>query len=146
MAKRKAPAPGASKDGAPNEQRLTPKQRAFCEFYVVCGNATEAALRAGYSSKTAAQQGAENLRKPYIARYIATHAKSLLARSSRIIDAVERQELLSALALSEAEDTADRIRAIDTLNRMTGEYIERVKAEVTHSAGVLAEVLEQLRE
>ena len=45
---------------------LTPKQRAFADFYIELGNATEAARRAGYSAKTAKSIGAENLTKPDI--------------------------------------------------------------------------------
>lgn len=51
--------------------KLTPKQKKFCEWYIKTGNATEAAKNAGYSEKTAAYIGAENLRKPQISAYIA---------------------------------------------------------------------------
>lgn len=51
--------------------KLTPKQKKFCEWYIKTGNATEAAKKAGYSEKTAAYIGAENLRKPQISAYIA---------------------------------------------------------------------------
>ena len=50
---------------------LTPKQRAFADFYIELGNAAEAARRAGYSAKTAKSIGAENLTKPDIKIYIA---------------------------------------------------------------------------
>ncbi|MBQ8693559.1 MAG: terminase small subunit, partial [Synergistaceae bacterium] len=43
---------------------LTAKQRAFVEFYT--GNATEAAIKAGYSKDTARSIGQENLTKPDI--------------------------------------------------------------------------------
>jgi phage terminase small subunit len=42
---------------------LTAKQELFCEEYLVDVNATQAAIRAGYSEKTAYAIGAENLRK-----------------------------------------------------------------------------------
>ncbi|GBR15496.1 terminase small subunit [Gluconobacter frateurii] len=45
---------------------LTPKQARFVEEYLVDLNATQAALRAGYSQKTAAKIGSENLQKPEI--------------------------------------------------------------------------------
>lgn len=45
---------------------LTAKQRAFCQEYLVDLNATQAAIRAGYSPRTARQVGAENLSKPDI--------------------------------------------------------------------------------
>lgn len=49
---------------------LTPKQRLFVAEYLIDLNATQAAIRAGYSADTAAQQGHENLRKPDIANAI----------------------------------------------------------------------------
>ena len=51
-------------------EKLTPKQQRFVTEYLKCGNATEAARRAGYSEKTAFRIGAENLQKPAIARAI----------------------------------------------------------------------------
>lgn len=53
--------------------KLTPKQRAFCHFYIESLNAKESALKAGYSEKTAGIIGAENLSKPYIKQYINEH-------------------------------------------------------------------------
>ena len=49
---------------------LTAKQEAFCLEYIIDLNATQAAIRAGYSSKTAQQVGSENLSKPVIAEKI----------------------------------------------------------------------------
>lgn len=64
---------------------LTEKQKQFCLEYMVDLNATQAAIRAGYSENTAAATGAENLRKPYIQQYLAS---LLNKRSERtLIDA-----------------------------------------------------------
>ncbi len=49
-----------------NERPLTPKQKRFVEEYLVDLNATQAAIRSGYSAKTAQAIGAENLTKPLI--------------------------------------------------------------------------------
>lgn len=46
--------------------RLTDKQRRFVSEYLIDLNATQAAIRAGYSEKTAQQIGTENLSKPVI--------------------------------------------------------------------------------
>lgn len=59
---------------------LTAKQQCFVEEYIVDLNATQAAIRAGYSKSTAAEIGFENLRKPQIAEAI---AKLQADRSSR---------------------------------------------------------------
>lgn len=49
---------------------LTAKQQRFCDEYLIDLNATQAAIRAGYSEKTARQIGTENLSKPSIREYI----------------------------------------------------------------------------
>ncbi len=51
----------------PLKANLTPKQQRFIDEYLTDLNATQAAIRAGYSEKTASQVGFENLRKPQIA-------------------------------------------------------------------------------
>ena len=51
--------------------KLTAKQEMFCLEYLIDLNATQAAIRAGYSEKTAQVIGPENLAKPYIAERIA---------------------------------------------------------------------------
>ena len=45
---------------------MTPRQQRFVEEYLIDLNATQAAIRAGYSPKTAGQMGDENLKKPQI--------------------------------------------------------------------------------
>lgn len=50
--------------------KLTAKQQRFCDEYLIDLNATQAAIRAGYSEKTAAVIATENLRKPNIQEYI----------------------------------------------------------------------------
>lgn len=52
------------------KNKLTPKQEQFCREYVVDFNATQAAIRAGYSKKTARQIGEQNLSKVYIAERV----------------------------------------------------------------------------
>tara|TARA_R110000744_G_scaffold57010_2_gene120025 strand:- start:4393 stop:4806 length:414 start_codon:yes stop_codon:yes gene_type:complete len=52
---------------------LTAKQDAFVKAYILKRNATEAAIEAGYSEKTAGHIGSENLTKPDIARAIEEH-------------------------------------------------------------------------
>lgn len=59
---------------------MTPKQARFIEEYLIDLNATQAAIRAGYSEKTAQEIGAENLSKPIIAAAI---QKALEERSRR---------------------------------------------------------------
>ncbi len=50
--------------------KLTEKQRRFCDEYIRLGETTQAAINAGYSTKTAYAIGNENLSKPSIKSYI----------------------------------------------------------------------------
>ena len=50
--------------------KLTIKQKAFADYYIELGNATEAAIKAGYNPKTARQIGSMNLTKVDIKSYI----------------------------------------------------------------------------
>lgn len=50
---------------------LTPKQKLFADLYIELGHGTEAAIRAGYSKKTARSIASQNLEKPIIKDYIA---------------------------------------------------------------------------
>ena len=50
--------------------KLTVKQQKFADLYIELGNATEAAVLAGYSPRTAGVIGNENLKKPYVKKYI----------------------------------------------------------------------------
>lgn len=66
---------------------LTPKQRRFVAEYLMDLNGTQAAIRAGYSKRTAAFIAAENLKKPYIAREI---QKAMDERAERTGVSAER--------------------------------------------------------
>ena len=123
---------------------LRQKQKAFCENYVSCGNATQAAIDAGYSTKTAKVIGAENLTKPYISDYI----KKLQSKieDSKIMSAKERQQTLTDIARNVEERSENRIKAIDTLNKMSGEYINKVEVSgITQEKNKLSSIIEQMR-
>lgn len=72
---------------------LTPKQERFCVEYLVDCNATQAAIRAGYSAKTARSQGQRMLTNVDIKLKIDELREEL--KSSRIASAVERMEFLT---------------------------------------------------
>ncbi|MFL8968906.1 terminase small subunit [Helcococcus kunzii] len=57
--------------------KLTIKQQRFADEYIISGNATEAAIKAGYSKKTANRIGSENLTKLDIKKYIDIRLKEL---------------------------------------------------------------------
>lgn len=81
---------------------LTPKQKAFADYYIEIGNASEAARRAGYSEKTAQQTASENLSKPVILQYIAERTKPL--EDKRIADADEVMRFFTSVMRGEVKD------------------------------------------
>ena len=105
--------------------KLNARQKAFCEYYVVSGNATEAAIKAGYKEKNARFIGSENLTKANIKEYIKELQEK--AKGNRIMTAIERREFLTKLILKEETKDTDRLKAVDILNKMDGEYTQKVE-------------------
>lgn len=83
-------------------EKLTPKQKAFADAYIECGNASEAARRVGYSAKNADVQGAQNLVKPSISAYIAQRMAAQDA--ARVASADEVLRFFSAVMRGEEKD------------------------------------------
>lgn len=71
------------------KRELNEKQKRFCDEYLVDLNATQAAIRAGYSKKTAAQIAMVNLRKPLIKEFIdkrmAEKEDALIAKQDEVM-------------------------------------------------------------
>ena len=85
-------------------RKLTARQQRFVEEYLVDLNATQAAIRAGYSEKAARFTGSENLTKPNIAEAIQKHLKKRSRRTEVTADKVIAEYALVAFA-----DMADYI-------------------------------------
>ena len=122
--------------------KLTPKQQRFVEEYLVDLNATQAAIRAGYSKRTARQVGAENLTKPVIAE---APGKALEKRSQRTEitqDRVLRE--LAAIAFSDPRkpfDEAGNLRPIGELDEETASALAGVDVEtIAGSAAITAKI------
>ena len=81
---------------------LTAKQQRFVEEYLLDLNATQAAIRAGYSKKTASEMGYENLSKPHIADAIALGRDERSQRTQ-----IDADWLLTRLAAEAEADIAD---------------------------------------
>ena len=105
--------------------KLNARQKAFCEYYVASGNATESAIKAGYSENYANKRVHEQLKRKEMAQYI----KELQgkAKTNRIMTAVERREFLTEVIKNGNEKLQDRLKALDILNKMDGEYIEKMQ-------------------
>ncbi len=99
---------------------LNERQKAFADYYIETGNATEAAKRAGYSENTARQIGTENLSKPSISAYIVERMAE--QSSKRVANANEVIEFYTAVMRGEVKDQfgldaslSDRLKAGDAL-------------------------------
>lgn len=120
---------------------MNERQKRFAEYVAQCGNRTEAARLAGYSDSYAEHRADELWRNVEVQEYYQSIVKK--TQDDRIMTAKDRQALLSDIANDTDNSPSDRIRAVDTLNKMTGEYITKVQAEVNTSEK-LADIFRQL--
>jgi len=81
---------------------LTEKQKAFADEYIISMNATDAAIKAGYSKNSAKEIGHENLTKPHIKKYIEKRLKE--KESVRIATQDEILEYLTKVMRGEKEE------------------------------------------
>ena len=134
------------------EKKLTAKQQRFCDEYLIDLNATQAAIRAGYSEKTARVIAAENLTKPYIKEYIdmrmAEKEKSLIADQDEVLKYLtsvlrgesESEEIVienigdftsEARTMKKAPSEKDRLKAAELLGKRYSLFKNDVKLDVT---------------
>lgn len=139
------------KSGRAGKKGLTDKQKRFCDEYLIDCNATQAAIRAGYSKRTAGVIGDENLKKPKIRARIdermAEKESELIATQDEVL-----KYLTSVLrGKSEAEDLAvegigkgfskarnvrkapsemDRLKAAEQLAKCYGLYTDKEKMAI----------------
>ena len=130
---------------------MTAKQRRFCDEYLIDLNATQAAIRAGYSKKTANRIATENLSKPVIKEYVAARMaekeSELIADQDevlRYLTSVLRGESQSEIVVVEgigmgsseartmqkAPDEKERLRAAELLGKRYGLYTDRIEQDV----------------
>lgn len=124
-------------------KKLTIKQKKFADEYIKTGNATQSAINAGYSKKTARFTGAENLTKPNIKAYVDERMKKLdeeaiadqseiLKYLTRIIRDEEREEVLVNVGNFEQErqeikiSAKDKIKAAELLGKRYGSWTDKV--------------------
>lgn len=107
--------------------KLTAKQNLFVEEYLIDLNATQAAIRAGYSEKTAKSVGSENLTKPDIAELI---EKAKAKRS-------EKTEIDAAWVLRKAVELHDRCMQATQVVTPDGEASGEYKFDAGNAARAL---------
>ncbi|CAX66699.1 terminase small subunit [Lactobacillus johnsonii] len=117
---------------------LTQKQRRFIDEYIISGNATQAAIKAGYSKKTAAVTATENLRKPNIKAEI--QARNAEIQSEKTADMTEVMEYLTSVMRGEQTESVatskgvfsgvevsakDRIKAAELIGKRNGAWTDK---------------------
>ena len=122
--------------------KLTPKQKAFADEYLICGNATEAARKAGY--KQPHVQGSQNLEKLSVSAYIAERQKQI--ESSRIADVKEVMEFYSAVMRGEVKDQFDMDAALSDRLAAGRELMKRYDKSDDGKKDALAKLDEVLKE
>lgn len=126
---------------------VTTKQRKFCDEYIISGNAADAAVKAGYSPKTAKEIGAENLSKPHLRAYIDEQLDKL--HTDKVADAKEVLEYLTAVMrgqsaaeivivegvgdgcsearkMNKAPDEKERLKAAELIGKRYGLFTDKV--------------------
>jgi phage terminase small subunit len=97
--------------------KMTAKQQRFCDEYLTDLNATQAAIRAGYSEKTAGVIANENLKKPYIIEYI---EKRMAEKEAALI--ADQNEVLKYLTAVMRREKTDSV--VVTLSEEETKYVE----------------------
>lgn len=123
--------------------KLTERQKKFAEYVHQCGNTVESCIKAGYSEKYANAQGYKLLENVGVKKYLQELTEK--SKNDRILTATQRQEILSDIARNEENYPSDRIKSIDTLNKMTGEYLQKVEVSSNTENSKLDDILMQLK-
>lgn len=144
--------------------KMTAKQKRFCDEYLIDLNATQAAIRAGYSERTAQAIGAENLTKPllkeYIAERMAEKESELIADQDevlRYLTSVLRGKSRSSVVVVEnigdycseareiekAPDEKERLKAAELLGKRYGLYTDRIEQDVDMELNIVVDYGEE---
>ena len=116
---------------------LNDKQQRFCDEYLIDLNATQAAIRAGYSEKTAKSIGHENLTKPDVIAYLSERQKEREIRTQITQDNVLRDiDKIKADAMTKISDREGNLsmnnhpaalKACELLGKHLGMFKDRVE-------------------
>jgi phage terminase small subunit len=121
---------------------LTPKQQRFVDEYLIDLNATQAAIRAGYSEKTAQQISAENLLKPVIAEAIKERMNDRKARVEitqdkvlQDIELIKQDAMRKKITNAGDEEMANHnaaLKACELQGKHLAMWTEKIDATVTN--------------
>ena len=121
--------------------KLTPKQLKFCNEYLIDLNATQAAIRAGYSEKTANRIGTENLSKLVISNYISELQQKQQKRTEITADMVIKE--LAKIAFHNTQDFVNggnSILEIKHIDRSKVAAVSKVKTTIKDDGSVISEI------
>ena len=134
------------------EKRLTQKQKAFADYYIETGNATEAAKKAGYSEKYLNTHASKMLRNATISAYIAERVRP--TEEKRIATGDEVMTFYTKVMRGEIKDAfdlppslQDRLNAAKELAKRTIDIDRKnnTGSDVVANMKTLAEVLLESR-
>lgn len=125
---------------------MNEKQRAFAVEYVKDRNATQAAIRAGYSEKTAYSKGNQLLKIIEVKALIQELDDAAAARAAVTVDKIVNR--LNKIAEDPHAKDADKIRADELLGKYLGMFTDKVHVSGQLDTGVakLQGILDQLKE
>lgn len=114
------------------KSKLTPKQRAFVrEYKANGGNGTKAAIKAGYSEKTARKIASENVTKPDIQQALEEHEKKLQEKYEYTLDEMVKDlDTVKMQADSERNRTV-QLKAIELKGKAFGLFVEKSDVNIS---------------
>lgn len=136
--------------------KLTDKQEQFCKEYLVDLNATQAAIRAGYSENTAKETGYENLTKPHIQEKIRTlkeeRSKKVEVTAEDVLRELKKIGFSNAASYRESWDdlkdwdnlTEDEKAAISEISTTVSEWEKGTKTKITFKLYSKLDALEKI--
>jgi phage terminase small subunit len=104
------------------DQPLTPKQAAFVREYMVDHNGTQAAIRAGYSARTASEQASRLLTNVKVSKAIEFSQAALAKKTETEAEWVRRRLKEEADDFSEFASHSARIRALELVGKINGVF------------------------
>lgn len=115
---------------------LTPKIKRFCEEYLTDLNGTQAAIRAGYSSKTAAEQASRLLANVNVQSYITELKQNLSNKNEGLAQQViEELKKIGFANIQDYISEGNEIKDLTKIDRDKASAVESIKKTVTEFHG-----------
>lgn len=106
---------------------MNQRKRAFCEAYLISGNATDAAREAGYSPRSARSIGQRLLTFDDVQEYLERRNQEISAANTAQMEEV--RQFWTATMRDENTKPADRLKASELLAKTYGAFLERLKVD-----------------